>query len=344
MVQKKYVHLQINSKRDHMKIIGIGNALVDLLTQIEEDSTLEALNLPKGSMQLVDGENSKKAIDATSSFKRTIASGGSAANTIHGLARLGTPIGFIGKIGRDEMGTFFKNDMNQSGIETYLLESDTPSGVALALVSPDGERTFATFLGAAVEMTEKDINSSIFENFDILHIEGYLLQNYSLISETIKAAKEKGLLVSVDLASYNVVEDNRDFLNEIIDKYTDIVFANEEESKALTGLDPEESVKSLQKRVDIAVVKTGADGSLIAMNGEITKVPANTVKVIDTTGAGDLYASGFLYGLINNYAPYECGLAGTILGGEVIQHIGAKIPDELWKDLSEQVKNIKDRD
>lgn len=327
-----------------MKIIGIGNALVDLLTQIEEDSTLETLNLPKGSMQLVDGENSKKAIDSTSSFKRTIASGGSAANTIHGLARLGTPIGFIGKIGRDEMGTFFKDDMNQSGIETYLLESDTPSGVALALVSPDGERTFATFLGAAVEMTEKDINSSVFENYDILHIEGYLLQNYSLISQAIKAAKEKGLLVSIDLASYNVVEDNRDFLNEMIDNYTDIVFANEEESKALTGLEPEEAVRSLQSRVDIAVVKTGAEGSLIAMNGEITKVPANKVKVIDTTGAGDLYASGFLYGLINNYAPYECGLAGSILGGEVIQHIGAKIPDELWKDLSEQVRNIKDRD
>ncbi|PLW92703.1 MAG: adenosine kinase [Marinilabiliales bacterium] len=327
-----------------MKIIGIGNALVDLMTQIDNDATLENLNLPKGSMQLVDGENSKKAIGATATFKRTIASGGSAANTIHGLARLDSPVGFIGKIGRDEMGTFFKEDMQKSNIDTYLLESDTPSGVALALVSPDGERTFATYLGAAVEMTENDISPDIFEGYDILHIEGYLLQNYSLISQAIKTAKEKGLLVSVDLASYNVVEDNRDFLNEMIDQYTDIVFANEEESKALTGLEPEESVKHLQNRVDIAVVKTGPGGSLVSMNGQITKVPANKVNVVDTTGAGDLYASGFLYGLINNYAPYECGLAGTILGGEVIQHIGAKIPEELWDDLNNQVKNLKDRD
>ena len=327
-----------------MKIIGIGNALVDLMTQIDNDKTLEMLNLPKGSMQLVDNVTSKKAIEATSNFKRTIASGGSAANTIHGLTKLGTSSGFIGKIGKDEMGDFFMKDMNKSGIETVLMKSETASGVALALVSPDGERTFATYLGAAIELTDKDIDSNIFSQYDLLHIEGYLLQNYQLISQSIKLAKENGLLISIDLASYNVVEDNREFLQEIIDKYADIVFANEEESKALTGLEPLESIKHLQSRVDVAIVKIGQDGSLIAMNGEITPVPANKINVVDTTGAGDLYASGFLYGLINNYAPYECGLAGTILAGEVIKHIGAKIPENTWPDLINQIKNLQDRD
>ncbi len=318
-----------------MKIIGIGNALTDLMTQIESDEILKHLNLPKGSMQLVDIETSKNASEATKNFQRSIASGGSAANTIHGLARLGIETGFIGKIGDDEIGRFFEEDMLKSGIKTFLIRSETPSGLALALVSPDGERTFATYLGAAVELNASDIDKQILGQYDILHIEGYLLQNYELISHSIEAAKELGLLVSLDLASYNVVEEHRDFLNEIVSTYVDIVFANEEESKAFTGMEPEESVKHLGKMVDIAVVKTGPLGSFVSMNGEITHVPTTKIAPIDTTGAGDLYAAGFLYGLATGKSAFECGKLGTKLALEVICHIGAKIPIEKWSLLKQ---------
>ncbi|HPB02866.1 MAG TPA: adenosine kinase [Bacteroidales bacterium] len=321
-----------------MKIIGIGNALTDLMTQIESDDILRNLNLPKGSMQLVDATMSQRASDATKHFKRTLASGGSAANTIHGLARLGMKTGFIGKVGKDDLGDFFEKDMVKSGIQTHLIQSATPSGLALALVSPDGERTFATYLGAACELQDIDIDADVLKNYDILHIEGYLLQNYKLISHSIKTAKELGLKVSLDLASYNVVEEHRDFLNEMIDLYTDIIFANEEESKALTGLEPEESAKYLSQRVDIAAVKTGPGGSFVAMNGEITAVPTQKIIPVDTTGAGDLYAAGFLYALSKGKSAYECGRTGSVIASEVITTIGAKIPEEKWSSLVQLTK------
>ncbi|HPF00336.1 MAG TPA: adenosine kinase [Bacteroidales bacterium] len=321
-----------------MKIIGIGNALTDLMTQIESDDILRNLNLPKGSMQLVDATMSQRASDATKHFKRTLASGGSAANTIHGLARLGMKTGFIGKVGKDDLGDFFEKDMVKSGIQTHLIQSATPSGLALALVSPDGERTFATYLGAACELQDIDIDADVLKNYDILHIEGYLLQNYKLISHSIKTAKELGLKVSLDLASYNVVEEHRDFLNEMIDLYTDIIFANEEESKALTGLEPEESAKYLSQRVDIAAVKTGPGGSFVAMNGEITAVPTQKIIPVDTTGAGDLYAAGFLYALSKGKSAYECGRTGSVIASEVITTIGAKIPEEKWSTLVQLTK------
>ncbi|NLL27505.1 MAG: adenosine kinase [Bacteroidales bacterium] len=321
-----------------MKVIGIGNALTDLMTQIENDEILSLLKLPKGSMQLVDAITSKMASDATTQFKRTLASGGSAANTIHGLAKLGMQVGFIGKVGEDEMGDFFNNDMVKSGIKTNLIRSKTPSGLALALVSPDGERTFATYLGAAVELKKEDIDANMFVGYDLLHIEGYLLQNYDLILHSMKSAKEKGLKVSLDLASYNVVEEHRDFLNKIIESYTDIIFANEEESKALTHLDSADSARYLSKIVEIAVVKTGPGGSIVGINQEVTKVPTKEITPVDTTGAGDLYASGFLHALSKGKSPYECGRIGSIIASEVISHIGAKIPDEKWETLIKLAK------
>jgi sugar/nucleoside kinase (ribokinase family) len=159
----------------------MGNALVDALVRIDNDTVLEELNLPKGSMQLVDWETSEKVLKAVDSFPRSQASGGSAANTIHGLAKLGIETGFIGKIGKDEIGTFFKNDLLDAKVNPLLAESDTRSGLALAMVSPDSERTFATFLGAAVEISADDLKIESFQGYDYFHIEGYLVQNYALI-------------------------------------------------------------------------------------------------------------------------------------------------------------------
>jgi len=319
------------------KVIGIGNALVDLMTEIKNDSLLAELNLPKGSMQLVDKNVSRNIIEKTKNFQRTIASGGSAANTIHGLARLGIETGFIGKIGKDEMGKYFKADMEKSNIKTYLLESTSDSGVAVALVSPDGERTFAVHLGAAIELITEDLSPSFFKGYDLLHIEGYLLQNYSLIETACDMAKKNGLKVSLDLASFNVVEAHRDFLTYISKEFADIIFANEDEAKAMTGHDPEEAVNHIAQWCDVAIVKIGKEGSLIKTGGELFKINSEKANVIDTTGAGDLYASGFLFGLLNEISINECGRIGSLLGKHVIEQIGAKISDKEWENIKKKI-------
>jgi len=322
-----------------MKVIGIGNALVDLLTAIENDQILNDLNLPKGSMQLVDGGRMNDSLEATKHLKRTLASGGSAANTIHGLSRLGIETGFIGKIGPDELGKAFSADMIDAGIKPILYSSQNATGTALALISKDSERTFAVHLGAAIELGANDISLGTYNGFQMLHIEGYLVQNHSLIETAVKLAKEAGLTISLDLASYNVVESNREFLKRIISHYVDIVFANEEEAKAFTGKSPEESLSILASITKIAVVKIGSKGSLIQSGKDVYKVGIITSKPIDTTGAGDLYASGFLYGLSNKLPLNVCGEIGALLAGRVIEVMGPKLNESAWKDIKTIIDN-----
>jgi len=320
------------------KVLGMGNALVDVMTTIESDEILAKLGLPKGSMQLVDTEFSKRVIEKTQHLKSVIASGGSAANTIHGIAKLGIETGFIGKIGKDELGNLFKQDLENAKINPILLESDTASGKAIAFVSPDSERTFATFLGAAVELSASDLSPEMFAGYKYFHIEGYLVQNHELIETAVKMAKNSGLIVSLDLAAYNVVEANLGFLQRIIKDYVDIVFANEEEAKAFTGHEPNEALNEIAEICNIAIVKIGKQGSLIKTNSEITKIGIIEANSIDTTGAGDLYAAGFLAGLIQKKNITECGKMGSLLSGKVIEVLGAKIANKEWSLIQSQLK------
>jgi sugar/nucleoside kinase (ribokinase family) len=315
------------------KILGIGNALVDIITFIDNDETLERFSLPKGSMQLVDSEKSRQVKEGTSGFPRSIASGGSAANTIHGLAMLGANTGFIGTVGKDETGDFFENDMKKAGVKTMLLRRETETGTAVALISPDSERTFATHLGAAVELNAEDLNPDYFNDFDILYLEGYLIFNKALVERACEIAKSKGMKVALDLASYNVVEAKLDDFREIIEKYADIIFANEEEAKAFTAMEPESAVKHISEVSEIAVVKVGKEGSWIKKGEEILKVGTMKVNCIDTTGAGDLYASGFLFGYANDLSLDNCGLIGSLLAGHVIGITGARMNDQMWEDI-----------
>ena len=320
------------------KLLGMGNALVDIMTQLDRDDYLPSFGLPKGSMTLVDAIMSKTVYDGTGHLLRTVRSGGSAANTIHGAARLGVPSAFMGKIGRDELGEVFVNDLISSNITPSLLYSETESGRAIALVSPDAERTFATFLGAAVELTESDMEEHLFEGFQYFHIEGYLVQNHKLLKKSLEIAKSRGMKISLDMASYNVVDANREFLYHIVRDYVDIVFANEEEARAFTGREPGDAVEIIGKECETAVVKIGRHGSLVHQQGkthEIGIIPANS---IDTTGAGDLYASGFLYGLINNQPVGKCGRIGAILAAKVIEVMGPKIAEDQWEEVKAMVQ------
>ncbi len=320
------------------RILGIGNALVDVMTLIDNDSILEKFSLPKGSMQLVDSEKSKIIKSETLNFKRNLASGGSAANTIHGLAMLGVDTGFIGSVGKDEIGDFFENDMKSASLNTYLIRRESVTGTAVALISTDSERTFATHLGAAVELEANDLNENIFSNYDILYLEGYLIFNKPLVERACKLAKKHNMKIALDLASYNVVDAKLDDFKEIIDKYIDIVFANEEESKSFTGGSPFEALDIIAESCEVAVIKIGKDGSLIKRGEEVLKVGTLQVKSIDTTGAGDLYASGFLYGYANGFSLEKCGLFGSVLAGHVIEIVGARMDEHKWKKIINLIK------
>ncbi|MCB2219538.1 MAG: adenosine kinase [Bacteroidetes bacterium] len=320
------------------KVLGIGNALVDIMTKLETDDMLTTFNLPKGSMQLVDGKFSEIINKGTNTLEKQIASGGSAANTIHGLARMGIETGFIGKVGKDEFGRFFREDMQRSKISPLLLESDTASGTAIALVSPDSERTFATFLGAAVELGPEDLSPQLYAGYDYFHIEGYLVQNHTLIEQAVKLAKENGLKVCLDMASYNVVEDNLEFLQRIVREYVDVVFANEEEAKSFTGKEPEEALNDFASMCDIAVVKIGKMGSLIKQGHHEFRIHAIEANSIDTTGAGDLYAAGFIYGLINGLSLDTCGRIGSVLAGKTIEVVGPKMTASKWEEVLDLIR------
>lgn len=313
-----------------MRVLGIGNALTDYLFRLDSDELLEKLGLPKGSMQLVDREQAEMILKTIGSRAVQITAGGSAANTIHGLSGLGISSGFIGKIGKDETGEMFRKSLLESRINPILFTSNTGSGFAIALISPDGERTFATYLGAAVELSEDDLNPDDFERYDILHIEGYLVQNQNLVRRALEIARNLNMKISVDLASYNVVESNKEFLSQIISHYTDIVFANEEEAMALTGYAPESAAREIGGKTEFTVIKLGSQGSIIYHKGKIKKIGIYPATCIDTTGAGDLYASGFLFGVMNKMDVRSCGEIGALLAGHVVEELGAKISPEKW--------------
>ncbi len=323
------------------KIIGLGNALVDVLATLTDDSILEQMDLPKGSMQLIDSDKLQQINQVFSHMKTYLATGGSAGNTILGLACLGAGTGFIGKVGEDSYGEFYRNNLVRNGIEQKLLVCDLPSGVASTFISPDGQRTFGTFLGAASTLKAEELSLDMFRGYAYLYVEGYLVQDHQMILRAIELAKEAGLQVCMDLASYNIVEEDLDFFSMLIYKYVDVVFANEEEAKAFTGKEPEEALDRIACMCSIAVVKVGSGGSYIKKGTETVKVSAIPVpQVLDTTGAGDYFAAGFLYGLTSGYSLDKCAKIGSILAGNVIQVIGTTIPQAQWDEIKLNINEV----
>lgn len=322
----------------HLKILGIGNALVDIMVLSENDQIINHLNLPKGGMTLVDGELSARIQNEISHLDIKIATGGSVANAINGIAGLNVECGFVGSIGQDDLGSRFKNDMLKRGIKVNVKELGLPTGRAVGFVSPGGERTFATYLGAAVEMGPSDITPELFEGYHLFFIEGYLVFNHALIMAAAAVAKSVGLMIALDLASYNVVEANQDILNELVDNYIDIVFANEEEAKSFTGLPPEAALENLAGRCDIAVVKVGKEGAYVQQGDQKWHIPASGSSVIDTTGAGDYFAAGFLAGLAKGCDLGKCGTIGSLLAGEVIKVVGAELEDHHWEEIKKRAE------
>ncbi len=320
-----------------MKVLGMGNALVDIITRIDNDKILESFGLPRGSMTLVDLDTSNFIHAETAGMAKTKASGGSAANTIHGLAHLGIETGFVGTVGNDDMGKFFKKDMQVNKIKPILFRSMTETGRAMALISKDSERTFATYLGAAVDLTSEDVSADIFKGYDYFYIEGYLVQDKPMFDKALRLASRAGLKICLDLASYNIVDENVDFFKDMISQYVDILFANEEEIRSLTGKSPEEGARETNEICDQVVIKLGAEGSFCICKEGIVRIGVRPSKAIDTTGAGDLFAAGFIYGHMKGLSAETCGKMGAILAGRIIELIGAKMDESHWEILRREI-------
>jgi len=323
-------------------ILGIGNALTDILAVLEDDTLLDTYHLPKGSMQHVDMETGDKIWQALKPLGVHYVAGGSAANTISCTAIFGMPSSFIGKIGDDELGLLFKSDQERYGVKSMLLKSQRSSGRSMVFVNgANAERTFAVYLGAALDLVPEDLKPEYFEGYDYFHIEGYLVQNQALIRRAVEYAHAAGCLISIDMASYNVVESNNAFLHDIIDKYVDIVFANETESKAFTKIsDPRLALDEIAKHCKIAVVKIGKDGSWVKSSDEVHYIEPAPADCIDATGAGDTYAAGFLYAHSLGLPLEICGRTGTIIASKVVEVIGTKIDIPRWKDAKAQIREL----
>ena len=320
------------------KVIGIGNALIDALVRVPNDDILSELELPKGSMQLIDTAQYEKISAKMAQMNVKRATGGSAGNTILALANLNAEPAFIGKVSDDENGRFFAKNCKERGIKAILLPDSLPSGVASTFISPDGQRTFGTYLGAAARLTADDIRAEWFEGYNYFYIEGYLVQNHDLIECAVDMAHQAGLKVCLDLASYNIVEADHDFFAQLLEK-TDIVFANEEEARAFTGKEAREALDKLSQICETAIVKVGKDGAIARCGKEFAQCPAMKVnEVVDTTAAGDFFAAGFLYGHSSDRSLAECIKIGSLLSGHVIQVIGSKLSDETWQHIRQQIK------
>ncbi|MBQ1280024.1 MAG: adenosine kinase [Bacteroidales bacterium] len=322
-------------------ILGIGNALTDILAVLEDDTLLSQFHLPKGSMQHVDSQTGDKIWQVLKPMGVQYVAGGSAGNTIAGTAIFGMPSGFIGKVGDDELGALYLSDQQRNGIKSTLLKGTQASGRAMVFITaPNAERTFAVYLGAALEMVPEDLKAEYFQGYDYFHIEGYLVQNQQLLRRAVELAKEAGCYISIDLASYNVVESNDTFLHDIVENYVDIVFANETEAHAFTKQQPEEAVHTIANLCDIAVVKIGKEGSMIKSGNEFYKIESCPAEAIDATGAGDLYAAGFLYGHALGMPLEICGKIGSITASKVVEVVGPKIDIPRWKTAKQQIREL----
>jgi len=325
-------------KNNRQLIVGIGSALVDILIH-EKDEFLKKTGAVKGGMTLVDKETIERFL-ALSSDNACIVPGGSACNTIVGIGKLGGTARFVGKCGKGDMGQLIESDLLKQNVVPELFRSDLPTGRVLSIISPDAQRSMFTYLGASAETRPEDISEKLFKDAAVVHIEGYLLFNPELIRAALAAAKSAGAKISLDLASFTVVEESKEVLEQLVDSYVDVLIANEDEACAFTGYSDEHlAIEALSERADVAVLKVGSRGSYVSHAGLTIAIKSmGDGKALDTTGAGDMWAAGFLYGLVKGYSLEKCGRLGSACGYEVCQVVGANIPDEGWERIKMLLK------
>jgi len=309
-------------------VVGIGNAIVDIIGRCD-DQFLEQHDAPKGHMRLVDTQtiemlykNMGPAIEV---------SGGSVANTVVGVASLGGRTGFIGKVADDEFGRIFAHDIRAAKVAftTHAVAGKAPTSRSLILVTPDGERTMNTFLGISTDLDDGEVDPAMIKAAKIVYLEGYLFDQpeaKDAFRQAVDIAKTAGRQVALSLSDGFCVDRHRGEFLELIRSGVDILFANEDEIKSLYEVSSfDEAAARTAKDTTLAALTRGAQGSVILAGGQQVEIPVEAIEVVtDTTGAGDLYASGFLYGVSQGLSLETCGRLGSMASAEIISHLGAR--------------------
>jgi sugar/nucleoside kinase (ribokinase family) len=318
-------------------VVGIGNAIVDIIARCDE-GFLSKHDLAKGFMRLIDAEEANRLYEAMGPAVER--SGGSVANSIAGLASFGAKCGFIGRVAADQFGGIFRHDIRSLGVayDTLPASDGAPTARCLILVTPDGERTMNTFLGASVDFTPEDLDRTMIGAAKIVYLEGYLFDREeakAAFRDAAREAKASGAKVALSLSDALCVDRHRDDFKSLVREGADIVFANEKEITTLYQVNSfEEAAAAALKDCELAVLTRSEEGSLIVAEGESIEIAAERVpRVVDLTGAGDLYAAGFLYGLTHGTPLRACGRLGSLAAAEAISHIGAR-PELSLRDLA----------
>lgn len=319
-------------ERKSPRVYGIGNPLIDIIAQVT-DQELDRLGIHKGAMHLIDGKRRKVLLDHIGNKQLEYSCGGSCPNTIITLASLGIDATLAGKVGNDEFGAIYKNRLEDLGVTDELEDCPEPTGSSIILITPDSERTMNTYLGANRFYDRKDICEATLAQADYFHFTGYMWDTKSqksAVERAIEIAHEADVTITFDIADPFAVGRNRDEFLNLVSEHADVVFANSEEARILfNNYDPYECCKSMGKLCETAVVKNGKMGSFISHKRKLMRIPVQgPVTPTDTTGAGDVYAAGFLYGLCRKRSIEEAGYIASVLAGEIIQQRGAQLDKE----------------
>ena len=322
-------------------LVGVGNAIVDIVTNIDDDF-LKKNRLQKGSMNLITLENSGKILKDCKIIKQI--SGGSAANTVVSLANLGNNVEFIGRVKNDKFGNFFSKDIKESGasFNSKYVETSESSAHSLVLITPDAQRTMCTYLGASTEFEPNNINYESIKTSKYLYLEGYLWDSELAKQAFIKAAKiakESNTKIILSLSDSFCVDRHRESFLDLINDFVDILFCNEEELKSLfKSIDLEQCKIKINSLCELTAITLGEKGSLIVNKNKTELIkPFLFGKAIDTTGAGDIFAGGFIHGLINNLSLNDCGQIGSICAGYIVTQIGSRSKMNLKKLITENI-------
>ncbi len=315
-------------KEKKYDVVGIGSPLVDLTVNVE-DAILEDIGLKKGQMHLILEETkSADILSKVKDYKMDRTPGGSSANTLAGIAMLGGKGALFGTVGNDSNAEFYIAETEKAGTRCILARHSSITGHAITFITPDSERTFATHLGAAIKFRKKDVAAEEIQAGKILHIEGYLLELPEIreaVLFAMETAKESGVKISIDLADPALISRIPDVILSIVKNYADIVFVNELEAKAFTGKEEEEALEIISSMCDIAVVKLGSKGSLIKKSTEKYRVSPNKIEVVNTNGAGDLYAAGLLYGISKDLPLERAGRIASYVSSLVVAQVSTRL-------------------
>ena len=332
---------EIPFSKKKIDLVGIGNAIVDIVSNIDDEFLTRNL-LKKGSMNLINLQDSSNILNDCNIMKKV--SGGSAANTVVSLANLGNNVEFIGRIKDDEFGNFFSKDIKESGatFNSKYVQTRESSAHSVILITPDAQRTMCTYLGASTEFEPDDINYESIKLSKYLYLEGYLWDSELAKKAFIKAAKiakESKTKIILSLSDAFCVDRHRESFLDLINDFVDILFCNEEEVKSLFKINDLEKCKiKIKSLCELTAITLGEKGSLIVNKNKTELIkPFLFGKAIDTTGAGDIFAGGFIHGLINNLSLNDCGQIGSICAGHIVTQIGSRSKMNLKKLITENI-------